>query len=79
MSEVQIPLPTTMDIGRPRLLSVDSHTRLNKLPPILIPLEWLLPVDVLTRDNVPLNEQRTLDQSEYKNKYSLPCYFLREK
>ena len=30
-------------------------------------LEWLLPGDAPTRDNVSLNEEHTLDQSDYKN------------
>ena len=41
--------------------------------------EGLLPVDIPTGDNVSLNEQRTLDQSGYKNNYSLLCFFLRGK
>ena len=40
-----------------------------------IPLEGLLPVDIPTRDNVSLNEPRTVDQSENKNKTLSPVSF----
>jgi hypothetical protein len=47
--------------------------------PFFIPLEGLLPMNIATRDNASLNEQRILDQSGYKNKSPLPCFFLRGK
>ena len=56
-----------------------KRIRISGPLPLLIPLEGLLPVDTPTRDNVSLNEQRTLDQSENKNTYPLPCFFLRGK
>ncbi len=43
----------------------------QKFPTRFIPLEGLLPVDIPTRDNASLNEQRTVDQSEIKNTYPL--------
>lgn len=42
-------------------------------------LEGLLPIDIPTRDNVSLNERRTLDELGHKSKYLLPCFFLKGK
>ncbi len=42
----------------------------------IAPLEGLLPMNIPTRDNAPLNKLRTVDQSGDKNQAPLPGFFL---